>query len=133
MTAQGNFNCTLDTIPRIRAFLNQELQGLDEVLANQIVLAIEELFTNSILHGVCRDKTHTISIRLNKCKDCINIEFTDYSTPFPIDNKVQIDCREKIRNRERGGLGLYLIQNIMDEIAVVPSGDHYVIRLNKRF
>lgn len=125
------FRCSLDEIPRLRVFIRESLAGLDEVILNQIVLAADEVCTNAIIHGCSREKAENMLVTLNQLPGKVLIEITDSSTPFPITEKVSVDCAEKIRKREKGGLGLFLVQKIMDEISVEESGKQHVIRMSK--
>lgn len=131
MSQSSLFRCSLDEIPRLRVFIRESLAGLDEVTLNQIVLAADEVCTNAIIHGCSREKSENITVTLSQLPGKVLVEITDSSTPFPLMEKVSVDCVEKIRKREKGGLGLFLVQKIMDEISVEAFGRQHVIRMSK--
>jgi serine/threonine-protein kinase RsbW len=131
MSQSQRFLCSLEEIPRLREFIRQSLNSLDEVILNQIVLAADEVCTNAIQHGCSRADHSDFFVRIHIQPQKITLEIQDSSQPFPIGDKVKVDCNEKIKNREKGGLGLFLVQKIMDEIAIEELGKHHIIRMCK--
>lgn len=131
MRNSQTFECRLEALPEIRAFILRQLSGIEEITSNQIVLAADEIFTNAIRHGVCQGKRSGFSLTVVSEPGEVLLEIFDNSRAFPVHEKVEVDCLKKIQNRERGGLGLFLVQHIMDEITVLPMGDSHIIRLKK--
>lgn len=131
MKSTQRFLCTIEEIPRLRAFIRHSLVDLDEVTLNQIVLAADEVCTNAIQHGCSRSESTDFSVSVSHFPGRILIEIQDSSRPFPIGDQVTVDCAEKMKNREKGGLGLFLVQKIMDEIAIEELGKHHIIRMSK--
>lgn len=133
MKHQAVFECALEQLPDIRTFIRDCLPGKSDIFINQVALAVDELFTNAITHTACAQTGRTLEISVITDDFGVNIEVKDSSIPFPVDQKVKIDCLDKIRNRQKGGLGLFLIQQIMDEISVQPSGDYHIVKLRKLY
>lgn len=131
MNSTQRFLCTIEEIPRLREFVKQSLNGLDEIILNQIILAADEVCTNAIQHGCSRSDSFEFLVSIQQQPGKIMIEIQDSSQPYPIGDKVNVDCAEKIKNREKGGLGLFLVQKIMDEIAIEQLGKHHIIRMSK--
>jgi serine/threonine-protein kinase RsbW len=126
-----NFRCGLEEIPALREFIRDSLPELEEIILNQIILATDEICTNAIQHGCARPVSSGFTVTIHRLSDKIEVEITDAAQSFPIEKQVAVDCQEKIRNREKGGLGLFLVQKIMDEISVEEMGRFHVIRLGK--
>jgi serine/threonine-protein kinase RsbW len=131
MSQSKRFLCSLEEIPRLREFIRQSLTSLDEVTLNQIVLAADEVCTNAIQHGCSRSAHSDFFVRIHTHPQKITLEIQDSSQPFPIGEKVKVDCNEKVKNREKGGLGLFLVQKIMDEIVIEELDKHHIIRMCK--
>lgn len=131
MNSTQRFQCSIEEIPRLREFIKQSLPGLDEIILNQIVLAADEVCTNAIQHGCARSESADFLVSVSHSPGRILLEIQDSSRPFPIGNQVNVDCAEKMKNREKGGLGLFLVQKIMDEIAIEELGKHHIIRMSK--
>jgi serine/threonine-protein kinase RsbW len=127
------FVCSLEQLPAIRAFIRASLPETEDVFVNQVALAVDELFTNAIIHSQCAQNGRNLEITIYTDIQGVNLEIKDTALPFPIDQRVQIDCLDKIRNREKGGLGLFLIQQIMDEISVQAAGEFHIVKLRKLY
>jgi serine/threonine-protein kinase RsbW len=133
MKHQAVFVCSLEQLPVIRAFIRDCMPGNNDIFVNQVELAVDELFTNAITHSNCTTTGRTLEITVITDDKGVNIEVKDSAIPFPVDQKVNIDCLDKIRNRQKGGLGLFLIQQIMDEISVQPAGEYHIVKLRKLY
>lgn len=88
-----------------------DAHGIEPLLRDRLVLAVDEACTNIIRHGYGADCTGTIRIRVLRQGACLEIELRD-----------QAPCVDPARlapgtlGQERcGGLGIALIDQIMDE------------------
>jgi serine/threonine-protein kinase RsbW len=120
-------------LPKIRKFVNSWLGG-NEVTgktANQIVLAIDEACANSIIHHHKCDNTSHIEVCLCRKEASVLIEIKDTGKAFRIDEYKPHGISENIRRRHKGGLGIYLINMIMDEIEVKEGNGGYVYKFTK--
>jgi serine/threonine-protein kinase RsbW len=94
-------------------------------------LATAEACENIIKHGYGTQKTGTIEITATASRGVLLIELKDNGPPFnPVNSGTppQLD----IENPPIGGLGLLIIQRVMDEVAYQRSGSANVLRLLKR-
>jgi serine/threonine-protein kinase RsbW len=125
--------CSKQSLPKIRAFVEEELRSLhvQESTTHQLVLAVDEACANSIIHHhECNDRDRIkLSISL-RGKELL-IELTDNGKPFPIHEYKPEDLQEIIRKRTKGGLGIFLITKIMDKIEIVENDDHFVYKFIK--
>lgn len=124
----------------VRAFVesNAEIYGLDSSQIYAVELAVDEAFTNIIEHaygGECAEEIEcTCQITQNglviMMKDC-GRTFDPAAVPEP-------NLEADLEDRQVGGLGLFFIRRLMDEVqfSVQPSGfdnrDCNVIRMVKR-
>ena len=131
MRFSRTFRFDLGEISFLRAFIREALSDLDEIVLNHIILATDEICTNAIQHGGAHIPLPVFTVSILHANGKVEVEITDSTQPFPIEKIVEVDCWEKIRNREKGGLGLFLVQKVMDEISVEAMGNHQVIRLRK--
>jgi anti-sigma regulatory factor (Ser/Thr protein kinase) len=98
---------------QIESFLNKNL--LDPNLLFPLNLAIEELFVNMIKYNI--NNTNDILIKFEKQKNTIVITLTDFNVdPFDIRKKDPYDSNQSIEKRPIGGVGIHLVNKIMDEI-----------------
>lgn len=125
--------CTKQSLPKIRAFVEEELRSLhvQESMTHQLVLAVDEACANSIIHHHECNEHDRIKLSISLDGKKLVIELTDNGTPFPINEYKPEDLQEIIRKRTKGGLGIFLITKIMDQIEVVESDDFFVYRFIK--
>src|SRR5688500_8344754 len=80
-------------------------------------VAVDEACTNIIEHAYSPDEDGTIEIRCkllgeNKCAVLIK----DHGKPFDQSRRVQVDTTSSLEERKPGGLGLFFIRALVDEI-----------------
>ena len=108
--------------------------GFPREEAEKIALAVDEACTNVIKHAYKFDSEKEYSIRLLQLSDCIAIEVIDNGMIFnPLDAK-NVDIASHVRSFKRGGLGIHLIKNLIDEIEYHSEpGKRNIVRLKKYF
>ncbi len=86
-------------------------------LVYQVNLVLEELVVNVINYGYGGDPNHEIEIDLNWEADKLTVEIVDDAPAFnPLKDNPEPDLTSKLENRPIGGLGIYLVHHLMDEI-----------------
>jgi len=108
-------------VERVRAVTDRleeamQLHGFssEEILDTQ--LAVEEAITNVIVHGYGRPGESILvssRIRSDRAEVCI----TDTAPRFDPLSVADPDIGEGIDDRELGGLGVFLIRRVMDEVS----------------
>lgn len=125
--------CSKQSLPKIRAFVEEELKALEvqEATTHQLVLAVDEACANSIIHHHDCDENSRIKLSISLRGKELLIELTDNGKPFPINEYKPEDLHEIIRKGTKGGLGIFLITKIMDKIEVIEHSDHFIYRFTK--
>ncbi len=105
----------LDTVfAEIDQFADQ--QDWPDDLIFQIRLIVEELAMNVINYGN-RDGTEPIELRLATKEETIVLEISDVGKPFdPLTEAPAPDLSSPLEDRPIGGLGLFLVKTLMDEV-----------------
>lgn len=99
--------------------------NIDEI--DDIKVAIGEACTNAIRHG-CDRINDTYDIEFFAYKDKIEIQITDTGKGLA---KLNIK-QPKVEDLREGGLGLFIIKTLMDDVEVITSeGKGTVIRMTK--
>ena len=126
----------LNALERIQVFV-QELDaevGLTADLVFQVNLVLEEWVVNVINYGFRGDPNHEIEIHLNCTADSLEIELIDDAPPFnPLDDAPNPDLTSTVDSRPVGGLGIYLLHTLMDEIRYKREGDLNRLTIIKKF
>ncbi len=107
----------LDSLIVIRDFVNRAAGhfGLDEKTTFDLQLAIDEACTNVIIHGY-EGQEGDIELSLGHQKDEIVIVIKDRAPPFDPEAVPLPPLDARLEDRPLGGLGLYLMRQVMDEV-----------------
>ena len=85
-------------------------------LVGKINLVLEELAINTINHGHL-EGVHEISITFNSTDEALTIDIVDDGRPFdPLTDAPAPDVNAPIEERPIGGLGVFLVRKLMDEL-----------------
>ncbi len=93
-----------------------EKAGFDEQNREQIALAVDEACTNVIKHAHKYDSRRLIDILINLDPQKMQITITDKGTGFDISKVKDPDLQKFVRESRHGGLGIYLIKTLMDDV-----------------
>lgn len=134
MKTSIKISCQRENLSKVRDFVRNWLgaQQVADKLNNQIVLAVDETCANCMIHHHQCDGRSMLEIRLSRKKDEIIIEVKDSGVAFPLHNYTSLPVPELISRRHKGGMGLYLVRRIMDQIAVEQHDGYYIYRLAKK-
>lgn len=109
---------TLESLARISAFVNEASRraGLDDHAAWQVELAVDEAATNIIQHGYDPAHPGIIELTWRIETDRLVITLRDYGRRFNPDDVPPPDVSSPLEERQPGGLGLYLMNRLMDQV-----------------
>jgi serine/threonine-protein kinase RsbW len=82
---------------------------------HDIELSVEEIFTNMVRHN--SSSKHAIEISIESNNGQILTCLTDYEDqPFDLTQTAEIDFDDYIESKKSGGLGIFLVKQLMDEV-----------------
>ncbi len=96
-----------------------EEMGLDAMLTFNLNLALEEAVTNVIMYAYPTDEEHSMTMKTwtENNDTVLTFELSDQGKPFdPIKNAPEVNTTLSAEERGIGGLGIFLIKKIMDEV-----------------
>lgn len=102
--------------------------GLADEVIDDLKLAVGEICTNAVKFGC--PGADNICIRYRVKSDHLEIEVRNQGDFFP--QEKQTPTKPQIENLPVGGLGLYLADQVMDELAITSEGGHTTVRMSKR-
>jgi anti-sigma regulatory factor (Ser/Thr protein kinase) len=107
--------------------------GVPKAMIGKLELASEEAIVNVIHHAYPKKKGEVeIGIKWGDAQ--VEIIVRDSGPPFnPLKEAPKVSLHAPIEEREAGGLGIYLIRQIMDELHYAREGDENVLTMLKRF
>lgn len=109
---------TTDNLARIRDFIKEQASsaGFNADEANKIVLAVDEACTNIIKHAYKYSDSGKININISFNKSRLRISITDDGSQFNSSSVPEPDLKKYYEERRVGGLGMYLMKRLMDEV-----------------
>ena len=127
-------NCSRTNLKPIRDFVEEALKdfAISDIEKNQLVLAVDEICANLIIHSHQGDSKSVIEIHIQDQEGGILFEIIDQDSDYFDPSKYKNDNVLNImRNRRKGGMGLMLVQRIVDDIEVTKESSKNIWRLYK--
>lgn len=99
-------------------------------LRDQLALACDELLTNTISYGYPDGGDDEILLELTVGEGFVEIALEDGGVPFDPIGRADPDITLGVDEREIGGLGVFFVKQIMDDIAYerTASGNRIAMR-----
>ena len=119
----------------VREFVRQHSvsHGFSEKEIGEIELAVDEAFTNIIKHAYGGQSDSSVTIRLWFSPDHLSISLLDTGCSFNPDSYIKPDIKALAHRKKKGGMGVFLINKLMDDVEYRKSNDGNEIRMTKRF
>ena len=130
-----NMRAELDEIERIHAAVDilAQAEVWPEDLLFQIKLVLEEIGTNIVKYGYDEEGQHHFQVTLTSETNTLTMEIVDNGKPYdPFSEAPEPDLDSPVPERPIGGLGVYLVQKLMDEATYRREDDKNVVTLIKR-
>lgn len=109
--------------------LGEELSLSFETTMN-INLALEEAVANIIMYAYPTQEQHTILLRVTYSEKQLVFLLTDKGAPFDPTQVDEVDVTLSLEERPIGGLGIFLIRSIMNEISYqrIDNENHLIMK-----
>ena len=123
-----------DKLRQMRKFVTNVLQKHDvgELELNMMVLAVDEVCANIIIHGHHEDCNDDVKLVIEVIKDGVWFEIRDKGTAFDMLKYNEPILGELVKNKQKGGMGIMLVKKIMDKIEFNASTSQNTLRLYKK-
>ena len=105
---------------------------LPDKVVSDLNLALEEVFSNIIRHGYEGREDREVTIALHLAPEEITATVEDTGVPFNPLELPDPDLTVPLEERKVGGLGVYLVRQLMDEVDYRTEGGRNILRLTKR-
>jgi serine/threonine-protein kinase RsbW len=127
-------SCTKKNLKQIRDFVTDYLadRKLSDILMNQIVLAVDEICANLIIHANHEDPSKFISLAISEKNQMLKFEITDNGKAFRRSEYKEPDIEEHVRVGKKGGVGIALVNRIMDKVEFDTVGTKNTCLLYKK-
>lgn len=123
-----------ENLSEIRDFVsgNARAAGILEATVENIILAVDEACTNIIKHAYKLSPEGEIIIKINYDDEKFTVTIIDYGKSFEPDRVPLPDLQKYYREHRVGGLGMYLMKSLMDNVEYISvPGEYNQVLLSK--
>ena len=120
----------IENLDAVMDFVNAWLEDCPQKIQNQIGIAVDEIFSN-IANYAYRHEAGSAAVRI-AVGDDVTIEFEDAGAPYDPLEKEDPDISLSAEEREIGGLGLFMVKNLMDSVEYRLEGNKNILTIKKR-
>ena len=96
-------------------------------------LAVEEMVTNTIVHGLRDQPCGTIDLDIAVDTGSVRVSLTDAAPEFNPLLALPPQMPETLEEREQGGLGIHLVRKLMDRVEYQRVDGRNQVSMEKRF
>lgn len=125
--------CDTKRLPDIRQFIGNVLakNQLDEVEAHKLILAVDEICANLIIHANDSDPSKELNVIVDVKPGKIVFTIKDKGKSFDITKYKAPSMDHIVTTGRKGGLGLILVRRIMDDIQFSTEKNCNICKLVK--
>jgi anti-sigma regulatory factor (Ser/Thr protein kinase) len=125
---------TVAHLPALVEFLQQAWQeeALPDAAAFPFELALDEVFMNVVMHGTTPDGApREVSVALRAEGAAVTMVMEDDGPAFDPLTLATPDIDAPLEERELGGLGVFLVRELMDDVSYAFTGTHNQLTMRK--
>lgn len=121
-------------IPQLADFIEDIAHetGISQAMAMNLNLALEEAVVNAILYAYPEGTEGTVDVEAILRDSTVHFIITDAGVPFDPTQIEDVDINQPLEEKNIGGLGFYLVRNIMDNVYYERAEGKNVLHLTKR-
>lgn len=90
--------------------------GFSDEKTSDIQLCVDEACTNTIIHGLKEDPLRYFTLEIKPMRDSLEIIIKEIGEPFDPGEVPEADVDAALEDRQIGGLGMYFVKELMDEV-----------------
>ncbi|MDO4731227.1 MAG: ATP-binding protein [Clostridia bacterium] len=128
------FDAKLENISKVLDFVRNELVKINcpKKPIMQIEIAIDEIFSNIARYAYCPDiGKATVCIEVKEDPAAIVLYFIDNGVFYDPLEKKDPDITLSADERAIGGLGIFMVKNMMDEISYEYKDGQNILKIKK--
>lgn len=116
-----------DSLPTVIAFIERQTakEMISESVKTHMLVAVDEIFSNIVKYANAK----TCTVLFQKEANGIQLVFEDDGIPFDSTKVLQADTKMPIEDRSIGGLGIYIVNQTVDDFRYQRKNDKNVLFL----
>jgi serine/threonine-protein kinase RsbW len=127
--------CKLDNLKNIREYISGfcASKKLNDIELNSIVLAIDEVCANLMIHSNKCDESKELELKLIEEKEGLKFEILDQGKAYDSSQYIKPDLNMYIQTGRKGGLGMMIVKKVMDSVEFTEKNGKNICSLFKKF
>lgn len=123
----------LSAIPMVGTALDEAMRSsaFSEDTIRDLQLAVEEAIANTVIHGY-RGAAGDVVVAIRATDDAVEVRIEDWASPFDPFQAPEPDLDSGLDERRIGGLGIFMIRQLVDGVSYQHAGGRNVLLLVKR-
>lgn len=120
-------------IQQLKAMMNEygATHNIEQAVIQDVNLVLEEAISNIMFYGYEDTAAHQITVKLDVNDTTLEIEICDDAKAYNPLETPKPDLDIPFDDREIGGMGVYLMRTIMDDMAYTREAGQNVLFLKK--
>ena len=125
---------TIAEMKKVVDFVDQfcAIHHLPRDIANDVNLCLDEILNNTISYGYDDQDEHSILVTLSVTGNWMIAEIKDDGKPFDPRQSAPPNPLDGLQARRVGGVGLYFVNALMDEVDYVRKQGYNHVQLKKK-
>jgi len=109
-----------------------EATGIEPSLAMSLNLALEEAVTNVVMYAYSEGTDGLVDITAETKGQVLTFVIKDSGKAFDPTQKEEADITLSAEERPIGGLGIFLVMNLMDEVKYERENGYNILTMSKK-
>ena len=132
-TYKKTVGASTENLSEIRDFVGGHAldYGFDDRKVADIRLAVDEACTNIIKHAYGNDPEENLEITIEVDDEKFMIFLIDKGEGFDVKTYQKPNLKSQIEQKKRGGMGVHLMLNLMDEVTYKVKNNMNVLCMSK--
>lgn len=128
-----SINNNLTEISQLEPFMEKlsEAYGISPDVQFQLNLALDEALANSINYAYPEGTEGSIILEAETEGNMLVLRLMDFGTPFDPTIQGDVDTTLSVEQRPIGGLGIFLIKKMMDDVTYVRQEEKNILTMKK--
>lgn len=105
--------------------------GIPNAVMMNMSIVMDEIINNIVSYAFNDKGEHIIQVSMRYYEGILTISFSDDGKPFNPLEKEDPELCEDLKDREIGGLGIFLVKNLMDDICYKREGERNILFVSK--
>lgn len=121
-------------LPVLAKFLQEFWSAADLPPAQSLAfeIALEEIFMNVVTHGTPAGSHQRVDVCLALADSSLTLAVEDEGPPFDPLMLPAPDTHSRLEERRVGGLGVYIVRQLMDAVSYTRLGPRNQLRMTKQ-